>query len=127
MLLDVLKVLNRNIKGRMESLNPLFAIGGVYNVKNPFFLNRLKVEYNKQSRKYSVLVKPVGSILEMSFLGEKVGDSTYVGIVEGYWDNEKEIKALLEKRVFSIEKFFNKLKEEVNNYYGVKKDAIVKN
>ncbi|WP_163328703.1 type I-B CRISPR-associated protein Cas7/Cst2/DevR [Desulfurobacterium thermolithotrophum] len=119
MLLDVLKVLNRNIKGRMESLNPLFAIGGVYNVKNPFFLNRLKVEYNKQSRKYKVLVKPIESVLEMSFLGERVGDNTYVGIVEGYWDNEKGIKTLPVKGVSSVENFFENLKREVNGYYGV--------
>ncbi len=121
MLLDVLKVLNRNIKGRMESLNPLFAVGGVYNVKNPFFLGRLKVKYNPETRKYSVDTPIIASVLEMSFLDEKVEDNTHIGIVEGYWENEEDIKSLLpEAQVHNVNDFFDKLKEKVNDYYGVK-------
>ena len=121
MLLDVLKVLNRNIKGRMESLNPLFAVGGVYNVKNPFFLGRLKIKYNPETRKYSLDTPIIASVLEMSFLGEKVKDNTHIGIVEGYWENEEEIKSLLpEAQVHNVNDFFDKLKEKVNDYYGVK-------
>ena len=55
----------------------------------------------------------------MSFLGERVRDNTYVGIVEGYWDNEEEIKTLPVKGVSNIENFFENLKREVNDYYGV--------
>lgn len=36
-LLEIIKLLNRNIRGRQESLAPLFIIGGLYPVANPFF------------------------------------------------------------------------------------------
>jgi CRISPR-associated protein Cst2 len=119
MVLDVLKVLNRNIKGRMESLNPLFAIGGVYNVKNPFFLGRLKVKYNRETQRYSVDAPIIASVLEMGFNGEKVKDNTYIGLVKGYWENENEIKGLLpENKVLNVNDFFEELKKKVNEYYG---------
>lgn len=42
-LFDAIKFLSREIKGRRENLSPLFVIGGLYPVKNPFFLNRIKI------------------------------------------------------------------------------------
>ncbi|SMC08869.1 type I-B CRISPR-associated protein Cas7/Cst2/DevR [Nitratiruptor tergarcus] len=120
MVLDVLKVLNRNIKGRMENLNPFFSIGGVYNVKNPFFLGRLKIKYNRETRKYLLDTPIISSVLEMSFNGKKVKDNSYIGIVGGYWENEKEIKNLLpEEKIYNVNDFFEALKEQVNEYYGV--------
>jgi len=120
MVLDVLKVLNRNIKGRMESLNPLFAIGGVYNVKNPFFVGRLKIQYNKETRKYLLETPIIQSVLEMTFNGEKVKDNTHIGVVKGYWENEEEIKSIVEEDKFhNVNDFFEALKQKVNDYYGV--------
>ena len=120
MVLDVLKVLNRNIKGRMESLNPLFAIGGVYNVKNPFFMGRLKIKYNRETRKYLLDTPIIQSVLEMSFNGEKIKDNTHVGVVKGYWENGEEIKGLVDEDKFhNVNDFFEALKQKVNEYYGV--------
>ncbi|WP_198014772.1 type I-B CRISPR-associated protein Cas7/Cst2/DevR [Hippea sp. KM1] len=95
MVLDVLKVLNRNIKGRTENLNPLFAIGGVYNVKNPFFMGRLRVRYNRETRKHILETPIIESALEMSFGGENIKDRTHIGIVKGFWENEEEIRKLV--------------------------------
>ena len=36
-LLKILKTLYRDIRGRRENLSPISIIGGVYNIKNPFF------------------------------------------------------------------------------------------
>ncbi len=120
MVLDVLKVLNRNIKGRMESLNPLFAIGGVYNVKNPFFMGRLKIQYNRETRKYLLDTPIIQSVLEMSFNGEKVKNNTHIGVVKGYWENEEEIQKLVnEDKFHNVNDFFEALKQKVNGYYGV--------
>ena len=41
--LHSLEFLYRDIKGRRENLSPLFAIGGLYERKCPFFENRLKL------------------------------------------------------------------------------------
>ena len=121
MLLDVIKVLNRNIKGRMENLAPLFVIGGVYKTKNPFFLGKMRLIYDKEAKRYSIDTNIIKSTLELSFLDEKLKEKTYIGILDGYWENEEEIKRLLdENRVVDINTFFELLKEEVNNYYGVK-------
>ncbi len=118
MLLDVVKILNRNIKGRMESLNPLFAIGGIYNVKNPYFLGKLKVEFNKDIRKYSINTEILASTLDMKFNNKSVKSKTYIGYVNGYWANENNFRQLIENnRVLSINNFFEKLKMEVENYY----------
>ncbi|WP_281951883.1 type I-B CRISPR-associated protein Cas7/Cst2/DevR [Nitrosophilus kaiyonis] len=120
MVLDVLKVLNRNIKGRMENLNPLFSIGGVYDVKNPFFLGRLKIKYNRETRKFLLDTPIISSVLEIDFNGKKAKDNSYIGIVGGYWENEKEIKNLLpEEKIHNVNDFFEALKEQVNEYYGV--------
>ena len=42
-LLDVVEYLYRDIRGRRETLAPIFIIGGVYERKNPFFEHRLKL------------------------------------------------------------------------------------
>ena len=47
-LLNGIEFLHRDIKGRVENLNPIFAIGGVYDIKNPFFENRLELEEYKK-------------------------------------------------------------------------------
>ena len=36
-LLDTIATLYRDIRGRRENLRPLFTIGGIYDIKNPFF------------------------------------------------------------------------------------------
>ncbi len=118
MLLEVLKLLSRNIKGRIETLSPLFAIGGVYDVKNPFFLNKIKVSFNKDDRKYSIDTDILKSTLDMSTLGNPIKDHTNIGIAEGYWHNEKDIKDL-SANCYNINGFFEALKSQVNNYYGV--------
>ena len=45
-LLEILKVLNREIRGREENLSPLFIVGGLYNLNSPYFLGRIKLENN---------------------------------------------------------------------------------
>lgn len=54
-LLDIIKILNRNIRGRQENLSPMFVIGGIYNVSNPFFLGRIKLETKKEN--FSLIVQ----------------------------------------------------------------------
>lgn len=104
-LLDTIAFLYRDIKGRREDLKPLFAIGGVYDIKNPFFQNLVEVENNK------IKVEPLLSILEY----QKVKENTVCGIIDGKFDNENEIKEKL--NAVSIPKLFEKLKEKVREYY----------
>ncbi len=115
--LEVLKVLNRDIKGRTENLNPLFVIGGVYAVKNPFFLNRIKVSYNKERKAYSLNTEILSSITSVSFNNRSIRDDTILGYVKGFWLNEDEFNKICNTIFSDIGSFFDELKNRVNDYY----------
>jgi CRISPR-associated protein Cst2 len=124
MVLDAVQLLNREIKGRTESLNPLFVIGGVYPVKNPFFLGKLKAKNNTDRTGYKICVEPLTSILafEYSLNGSfhKVVERTNIGFIEGYWTNENELRVLIpNQKDTSLNAFFDYLKAGVKSYYGV--------
>lgn len=105
-LLKTIKFLYRDIKGRRENLSPIFAIGGVYDIKNPFFENRLKVKNNK------VNIDTINEVLE---LDDEVKNNTKVGLIEGIFSNDEEIKSRLNSQ--SVKELFKSLEEKVKAYY----------
>lgn len=115
-LLDVIKVLNRNIRGRQENLSPLFVIGGIYNIPNPFFLGRIKLE--TRNNKYCINSEMIKEALELSILGESINESTSIGIVQGIFENNNEFVNLMGENVYTVENFFKRLQEAVKDYYG---------
>jgi len=124
MVLDAIQILNREIKGRIENLNPLFAIGGVYPVKNPFFLGRIKTSYNKDKKAYQIETVLLESVLDLQYSlngeGFRVGDQTGIGLISNYWANENDLKLLVgEDQNIDITSFFNKLKNDIADYYGI--------
>jgi CRISPR-associated protein Cst2 len=123
--LDSVQILSREIKGRTENLNPLFVIGGVYDLKNPFFLNRIKIEWDKNQKAYVLNKNLLKSVLDLEFSLNKtmykIGENTKLGLISGFWGNENELNSLMEKdENKNITNFFNYLKEEVKKYYEVK-------
>ncbi|WPX08955.1 type I-B CRISPR-associated protein Cas7/Cst2/DevR [Anaerocellum danielii] len=118
-LLDIIKLLNRNIRGRCENLSPIFIIGGVYDIVHPFFLGRLQIKGLNQ--KYYILKEPLESTLNLQiWRGKKVKDDTYVGAVAGIFENLNEIGSLVNSGVISVDEFFEKAKEKIKEYYEVK-------
>ena len=105
--LKILKTLYRDIRGRRENLTPIFIIGGVYNIKNPFFENRLKVEKNK------LIIETIKDTLKMD---EEISKNTICGLIDSIFSNTEEIKKELNPK--SISEVFDYLNEEVNKYYG---------
>lgn len=105
-LLDTIKFLYRDIKGRRENLSPIFAIGGVYDIKNPFFENKLKVKNNR------VLTETIEGVYKMS---PEIKASTYVGLINGVFNNDADIKEKLSS--IDMGEFFNNMKAEVSKYY----------
>lgn len=103
-LLDTISFLYRDIRGRRENLSPLFAIGGVYDRKNPFFENLVKVKENK-----------ISADEIKSGIFDSIKEDTYCGLIDGKFDNDQEIKIKLE--AVSMPEFFNILKKKVNDYY----------
>lgn len=105
-LLRTIKFLYRDIKGRRENLSPVFAIGGVYPIKNPFFENRLKLDGNK------LIVDLIQSVLEFD---NNIKKNTHVGLVRGILENDQDIVDKL--HASTMPELFEILESQVNEYY----------
>lgn len=103
-LLDIIAFLYRDIRGRRENLAPLFVIGGVYDVKNPIFENLVRVDKNR------VLAKEI-----KAGIFEEMLKDTYCGMINGKFDNDHEIKEVLNAK--TISEFFNTIKLGIKDYY----------
>ncbi|ADY55690.1 CRISPR-associated autoregulator, Cst2 family [Syntrophobotulus glycolicus DSM 8271] len=103
-LLDTLAFLYRDIRGRREDLKPLFAIGGVYDIKNPVFQNVVDVKNN------TVNIAEIEGVLY-----DNIKEDTYCGVVENSFVNTGALKETL--GASSMPAFFTKLKEKVDQYY----------
>ncbi|CAM2995283.1 type I-B CRISPR-associated protein Cas7/Cst2/DevR [Paenibacillus sediminis] len=114
--LDIIKLLNRNIRGRQESLSPLFVVGGVYPVANPFFLGRIQLE--TQTKAWNINVRSIEDAMTTTFAGQTIADATRIGYVSGTFGNESALRDLLGERAGSVENFFAAVKDEITAYYG---------
>ena len=114
-LLNTISLLYRDIRGRREDLKPLFVIGGVYDIKNPFFENIVDVKDNK------ILVNKL-----CSGIYDYIEKDTISGIVKEQFENDTEVEVKLKEKninVLNVPKFFKQLKEKVDNYYTEKVDG----
>ncbi|SHH83059.1 CRISPR-associated autoregulator, Cst2 family [Caloranaerobacter azorensis DSM 13643] len=105
-LLDTIKFLYRDIKGRRENLSPIFAIGGVYDIKNPFFENKLKVRNNK------ILIDTIEDVYKID---DNIKENTICGLIKGIFKNDSDIEERL--KPLNMGDFFNELKKRVDEYY----------
>ena len=114
-LLDVIKVLNREIRGREENLSPVFVIGGMYNINSPFYLGRVKLK--AKDGEFGLDTEMLKDTSTLTIGGNSVFEDTEVGILKNTFKNEKEIEEIFNGRVTNIEEFFKNLKEKVTEYY----------
>lgn len=105
--LKAVKFLYRDIRGRRENLSPLFTIGGVYEIKNPFFENRISLEGNNLS---------VECIKDVLNFDEDIKENTLIGYVKGTFKNDPEIREELQP--LNIQAFFERLNQKVKQYYN---------
>lgn len=106
LLLDTIEYLYRDIKGRRENLAPVFAIGGVYERKNPYFEGRVELKQSKLN------VDLIRDVLQSS---DDVKQNTVVGCLQDKFPNQNEIDTL---NPVSIHEMFAKVKKEVEAYYA---------
>lgn len=114
-LLNVIKLLHRDIRGKRENLSPLFVIGGLYDVGNPFFYNRVKLSFTKD--KILLNEKLINGTLAIKTMEKTVADQSKLGYVDGEFTNVEDIKV---PDKLTIEEFFGKLAENIDRYYQVK-------
>ena len=108
-LLDTISLLYRDIRGRREDLKPLFIIGGVYDIKNPFFENVVDVRNNK------ILVEKL-----TSGIYDFIEKDTAAGIVKEQFENDTELETELAKKnikVLNVPELFKQLKNKIDEYY----------
>lgn len=105
--LKVVFSLYRDIKGRRENLAPVFAIGGLYERKNPFFENRLTLRNNKLD-----IVK-IRSVVDSY---EELGENTVSGYINGTFANDEVIISQL--KPLNMNEFFNNIFQKADEYYA---------
>lgn len=114
-LLAILKILNRNIRGRQENLAPLFVIGGIYDVANPFFQGRISLENNDLA--YKINTNIIKDTLETKLFDKDIKEDTFVGMIDGVFENKKELQEILGDKLVSVESFFTSLEKELEEIY----------
>jgi CRISPR-associated protein Cst2 len=102
-LLNTIKMLYRDIRGRRENLSPVFVIGGLYDIKNPFFEGKLKLKNNQLN---------IETLLQAISLEGEVKANTEVGYLTGTFANEQAIKDKLEPKM--IGEFFDSLTKKIS-------------
>lgn len=114
-LLEILKVLNRNIRGREENLSPVFVIGGIYTLNSPFFLGRIAL--NDKKEKFELDVDMLKDAMSLKLGEEFIKDGTRVGIVKNTFSNEDKINEMVDNRVGTVQEFFEDIESKVSEYY----------
>ena len=114
-LLEIVKILNRDIRGREENLSPLFVIGGIYTLNSPFFLGRIKLE--GKNGEFSINTNMLKDTLDLTIGEEAIVKDTYVGVVKDSFKNIQEIEEIFPEKVTGIQEFFENLEKQVEQYY----------
>jgi CRISPR-associated protein Cst2 len=111
-LLDAVKILYRDIRGKRENLSPQFVIGGIYKAGNPFFYNKIEVSYSKD--KCLLNTDKINEALEITISDKKIEDDTAIGVSTGTFSNTADLKI----SPVTIENFFSGVKKKVSSHYG---------
>jgi CRISPR-associated protein Cst2 len=107
----VLLYLNRKIKGRDENLTPVFVIGGMYDVKHPFFANAIYFWEEDQKLKFNA--DDVIKVLNMYTHYQNINNETLI-----FYDNSfVEAVGNLPLTKVPINSLLDELKKKAHAYY----------
>lgn len=107
-LLEEVEFLNRDIRGRRESFNPIFVIGGVYRRKNAFFQDRVVL------KGLDIDVEPLKSI-KNSY--DWLKNETFVGVLPSKVNNYVELQN--ELGATEVPNVFQSVAQKVREFYGI--------
>lgn len=103
-MLKTIENLNLIVKGNLDNAEPIFVVGGLSDRMTHQFENVIRIKD--------------GKLKITNDLKDRVARGYRVGLLEGDGiDNEADI--VEELKPMSVAKFFDNLKDEVNQYYGV--------
>lgn len=103
-LLDAVKNLSLVVRGNLDNAEPLFIVGGLSERKTHYFENVVHVHKEE--------------LCITEDLKDKIAEGFSVGLMQSAtFKNEKDI--MTELKPVSVHAFFDKIKEEVKEYYGL--------
>lgn len=114
-LLEIVKVLNRDIRGREENLSPFFIIGGLYKLNTPFFLGRIALE--NENGKFGVKLNMIKDTMKLKLGDESIESDTKVGIVKDEFNNQKQIEEIFGDKTLDMQAFFEDIEDQIKQYY----------
>jgi CRISPR-associated protein Cst2 len=114
----VLLKLYREIKGRDENLTPVFVIGGVYDVKQPFFHNAIR--FYEQNN--NLIVE--GKDIEKIFNTYKIKEKTYIHHCNQVTINDEENIFEPNNKKENLREFLEAILKEI--YLGMIKEFLQK-
>ena len=112
-LLDIIRTLSRQIRGRYENLSPIFVIGGIYRIKNPFFMGCINAKEIENGK----LLLDLNRLLDCKSLIPEEEENTICGVLSGFFENEEDIREKLNCK--SVGEVFEELKTKVDKAYGL--------
>ena len=104
MLLNAVETLSLIVKGNMDNAEPVFAVGGLSERKTHYFENVVHVKEDRLELSEDLIIKKNQGFHAALLKGQTL-------------ENEKEIEETL--KTMNMPEFFQTLKEEVREYYGV--------
>lgn len=104
MLLNAVETLSLIVKGNMDNAEPVFAVGGLSERKTHYFENVVHVKEDRLELSEDLIIKKNQGFHAALLKGQTL-------------ENEKEIEETL--KTMNMPEFFQALKEEVREYYGV--------
>lgn len=114
-LLEIVKVLNRDIRGREENLSPIFIIGGLYKLNMPFFLGRIALENEKE--RFNIKLNMIKDTMKLKLGDESIEGDTKVGIIKDEFNNQKQIEEVFRDKTLDIQGFFEDIEKQIKQYY----------
>lgn len=103
-ILSAVENLSLVVKGNLDNAEPIFVVGGLSDRKTHYFENVINVNSNK--------------LVITEDLKDKISKGYKVGCLKcGILENEREIYS--ELNPITVTAFFEELKNEVNNYFGI--------
>lgn len=104
LILNAIENLSLTVKGNLDNAEPIFIVGGLSDRKTHYFENVVKVGRDK--------------LVISQDLIDRIEKGYCAGLLEGQaFKNENDIKEKLNP--LSVSKFFDKLRSDVNTYFGV--------
>ena len=103
-ILDAIENLSLTVKGNLDNAEPVFVVGGLSDRKTHYFENVVHVKEDRLELSEDLIIKKNQGFHAALLKGQTL-------------ENEKEIEETL--KTMNMPEFFQTLKEEVREYYGV--------